>query len=272
MKGNSEFRFKKKYGQNFLIDKNIIKKIISASDIDNNTVVIEIGAGSGVLTKELSQEAKYVLAYEIDKTLAPILERNLEECKNVNLIFDDFLKRNIEEDLKCYEYKKLILVANLPYYITTPIIKKIIDDKLNIQKIIIMVQKEVAERFTASPKTREYNSLSIFIDYYFSVKKLFTVGRKAFIPIPNVDSAVISLIRRKTKKVIVLDEKIFFKLIRDSFRFKRKTLKNNLKGYNLKIIEDVLIKSNYSLNSRAEEIPLEIFAEITNSIVNTSKP
>ena len=180
MKGNSEFRFKKKYGQNFLIDKNIIKKIISASDIDNNTVVIEIGAGSGVLTKELSQEAKYVLAYEIDKTLAPILERNLEECKNVNLIFDDFLKRNIEEDLKCYEYKKLILVANLPYYITTPIIKKIIDDKLNIQKIIIMVQKEVAERFTASPKTREYNSLSIFIDYYFSVKNYLLLEEKLY--------------------------------------------------------------------------------------------
>lgn len=271
MKNSEKFRFKKRYGQNFLIDENIISKIINAAKIDDNTLVIEIGAGSGILTKALSKGAKHVLAYEIDKTLAPILEKKIKDIKNITLVYDDFLKRDVKADLNNYEYEKLILVANLPYYITTPIIKKIINDKLNVFNIVIMIQKEVAERLAASPKTKEYNSLSIFIDYYFDVRKLFAVERNSFVPVPKVESAVISLIKREEKKVKVTDEDAFLKLVRNSFRFKRKTLKNNLKEYDLNIIEDILAKNKYSLNSRAEEIPIEVFAEIANNIAKEEK-
>lgn len=266
MNNKCEFRFKKKYGQNFIIDNNIVTKIINAAEIDEETIVIEIGAGSGILTKALADKAEHVIAYEIDKTLEPLLEKNIKDRKNITLIYDDFLKRDVWSDLKSYKYDKLMLVSNLPYYITTPIIKKIISDNLNIAKIIIMIQKEVAERLSALPNTKEYNSLSIFIDYYYVVQKLFIVGRNSFVPSPKVDSAVISLTKREKTKVPVVDEKIFFKLIRDSFRFKRKTIKNNLREYNLNIVEKVLLKNNYSLSSRAEEIPIEAYAEIANNL------
>ena len=160
----NNFNFKKKFGQNFIIDKNIIESIIKKSEIDKETLVIEIGPGAGSLTSALGEVAKNVIAYEIDESVKPILEKNISS--NTKVIYDDFLKRNITEDIKEFEYKKLYVVANLPYYITTPIIIKLIEDRLDIDKIVVMVQKEVGNRFKAKPNTKEYNSLSIFLNYY----------------------------------------------------------------------------------------------------------
>ena len=257
------FNFKKKFGQNFIVDKNIIHSIISKSNIDKDTLVIEIGPGAGSLTTELDKVSGHVIAYEIDKTLKPILDKH--NLNNTTIIYEDFLKRNVEEDLKNYNYKKTYVVANLPYYITTPIIIKLIEDKLNVDKIVVMVQKEVGDRFKAKPKTKEYNSLTIFLNYYFTVEKLLDVSKNVFIPRPNVDSIVVAL-TKKENKIKVDNENIFFKLVRDAFKQKRKTLKNNLKGYNLEKVEEILKKYNLDLTVRAEALPIEIFAEIANNL------
>ena len=258
------FNFKKKFGQNFIVDKNIIHSIINKSNIDKNTLVIEIGPGAGSLTTELDKVSGHVIAYEIDKTLKPILEK--QNLNNTTIIYEDFLKRNIKEDLKQYNYQKNYVVANLPYYITTPIIIKLIEDKLDIDKIVVMVQKEVGNRFKAKPNTKEYNSLSIFLNYYYTVEKILDVSKNVFIPKPNVDSIVVSLTKRKTK-IKVDNEQIFFKLVKDAFKQKRKTLKNNLKNYNLEKVEEILKKHNLDLTVRAEALPTEIFAEIANNLI-----
>jgi len=257
------FKFKKKFGQNFIVDKNIIDNIINKAQIDKDTLVIEIGPGAGSLTNKLGEKAKNVLAYEIDQTVKPILEKNIHS--NTQIIYDDFLKRNVKEDLENYNYKKIYVVANLPYYITTPIIIKLIEEKLNVDKIVIMVQKEVGNRFKAKPNSKEYNSLSIYLNYYFNVNKLLDVSKNVFIPKPNVDSIVIEF-TKKQEKIYLKNEKIFFKLVKDSFKQKRKTLKNNLKEYNLEKIENVLKKYNLDLSVRAESISIEIFAEIANNL------
>lgn len=259
---DSNFNFKKKFGQNFIIDKNVIENIVKKADIDKNTLVIEIGPGAGSLTSKLGEVAKNVLAYEIDETVKPILEKNIHS--NTKIIYDDFLKRNVSEDIKDYEYEKLYVVANLPYYITTPIIIKLIEDKLDIDKIVVMVQKEVGNRFKAKPGTKEYNSLSIFLNYYFNVEKVLDVSKNVFIPKPNVDSIVVSL--TKKERIPLKNEEIFFTLIKDSFKQKRKTLKNNLKGYDLNKIEEILNKHGLDTSVRAEAIPIEIFIEIANSL------
>ena len=257
------FEFKKSLGQNFLTDKNILKKIVDVSDIKDNSLVIEIGPGSGNLTKEIAKISNKVLCYEIDKRLESILKENLKEFNNIDIIFDDFLKRNINKDLENYKYNNLYVIANLPYYITTPIIEKLINSKLNFKQITIMVQKEVGDRFAAIPKTKDYNSLTVYLNYYFNIKKEFIVSRNAFIPKPNVDSIVITL-KRKDKLLYLKDKDLFNKLLKDSFRYKRKTIKNNLNNYDLKKIEEILKNYNFNLTSRAEEIPLEIFVEIVN--------
>ena len=262
---NNSFKFKKNFGQNFIIDKNIIDNIILKSEIDKNTLVIEIGPGAGSLTTALAQSAKNVLCYEIDKTLEPILNENLNEYDNVDIVFQDFLQCDVKERVKNYTYEKLYVVANLPYYITTPIITKLIDDKVDVDKIVVMVQKEVGDRFKADPGSKDYSSLSIFLKYYFNINKILDVSRNVFMPKPNVDSIVVEFVKKKDK-VNVNNEALFFKLIRDSFTQKRKTLRNNLKGYNLEKIEDVLKKYNMDLSIRAEQVSIEIFADITNNL------
>jgi 16S rRNA (adenine1518-N6/adenine1519-N6)-dimethyltransferase len=261
----NNFSFKKHFGQNFLIDDNILNNIVDKALIDNDTLVIEIGPGAGALTSRLAEKAKNVIAYEIDNTLKALLNKTVDN-NNVEIIYDDFLKRNIENDLLKYEYKKLYVVANLPYYITTPIINKIIDDKLSVDKIVVMIQKEVADRFLAKPSSKQYNSLTIFINYFYNVSKLFLVSKNVFMPKPNVDSMVIQLDKRSIKKVNVLNEQLFFKLVRDSFSYKRKTLKNNLREYNLLKIEEALKKYNLDLNVRAEALSIDVFADIANNI------
>jgi len=259
----NNFSFKKKFGQNFIVDKNVINNIVNKSEVDKDTLVIEIGPGAGSLTYGLCQKAGFVLCYEIDKTLEKMLKENLNEFSNYIVIFDDFLKRNIKKDLQQYNYQKVYVVANLPYYITTPIIIKLIEDELNIDRIVVMVQKEVGDRFKALPGTKEYNSLSIYLNYFYSVKKILDVSRNVFIPKPNVDSIVVCFDKKK-EKLELKEEKLFFKLVRDSFSFKRKTLKNNLKNYDLEKIEKVLNKYNLDLSVRAESLSIEIFVEIAN--------
>ena len=262
-----DFNFKKKYGQNFLKDDSIPTKIVEHTNILPDSLVIEIGPGAGILTRKLAsnKNVKQVLAYEIDNTLEEVLDNNLLGFNNIDIIYDDFLNRNVKEDLNKYVYKNLYVVANLPYYITTPIIMKLIEDEINVEKMVIMVQKEVAERFSAKPKTKDYSSITVFLNYYFDIKKEFVVSKNCFIPKPSVDSMVISLNKTKNN-YSVKDKNVFFGLVRDSFKFKRKNIRNNLKNYNLNKIEEVLNKYHLDLNVRAECLPIDIFIDISNNL------
>ena len=248
------FNLKKMYGQNFIIDENIINNIITLSNIDEDTLVIEIGPGAGSLTYKLSKFSKNVLCYEIDETLKELLLDNLKDISNVDIKFCDFLKADVMSDIKKYNYEKLYVVANLPYYITTPIIIKFIEEEIPVDKIVVMVQKEVGDRFKAKPNSKEYNSLSIYLNYYFDIKKILDVSRNVFIPKPNVDSIVLEL-TKKENRFKLNNSKLFFKLVKDSFNQKRKTLKNNLKDYNLDII-----------NVRAEQLSIDVFVAIANHL------
>lgn len=259
------FSFKKKFGQNFIIDENIIDSILKNIELTPDAMVIEIGPGAGSLTYKLSKYAKKVLCYEIDTSLKSILEENLCTCSNVDIVYDDFLKRDIQKDLKNYSFNKLYVVANLPYYITTPILVKFIEEQVPAEKMVFMVQKEVGDRFKAKPKTKDYGSLTVYLNYYFDVRKVIQVSKNVFLPKPNVDSIVIEF-KRKEKLLFLKNEDLFFKLVRDSFSQKRKTIKNNLKGYDLEKIEKVLQTNAFSLTSRAEELSLEIFVEIANAL------
>lgn len=259
-----EHNFKKKFGQNFLTDKNIINKIISVSNIKNNSLIIEIGPGSGSLTRELIKYGQ-VLAYEIDTELRKTLDNEFSNTSNIEIIYDDFLNRNIKKDLEKYKYNNLYVIANLPYYITTPIIIKLIEEKINLEKMVIMVQKEVGERFSAKVGTKDYSSITIFLNYYYNIKQEFIVSKNSFIPKPKVDSVILSL-TKKQEKYKVKNEEIFFKLVKDSFKYKRKTLKNNLKNYNFSKIEEVLLKNNKKTDVRAEALSIEDFIEISNNL------
>ena len=254
----TKHNFKKKYGQNFINDKSIIKRIVSAVPLQEDDLVIEIGPGAGIMTKKLVDKCS-VLAYEIDKDLEKILLNNVNSNR-LNVIWDDFLNRNVLDDLNNYKYNHLYIIANLPYYITTPIITKIIQEKVNPSRIVVMVQKEVADRFSSLPGTKEYGSITVYLNYHFNIKKLFNVSRNSFYPKPNVDSAVISLEPNEINSNI--DENDFFEFVRDAFQHKRKTIKNNLYMYNLDKIDVILKKHGYSLTSRAEQIPLDVFIEL----------
>lgn len=259
------FSLKKKFGQNFIIDENVINSIIDKSKIDKDTLVIEVGPGAGSLTYKLGISAKNVICYEIDTTLENVLKENTRDLNNVKVIYQDFLKANVLDDIKSYEYKKLYFVANLPYYITTPIIIKIIEDCIPVDKMVFMVQKEVGNRFKALPGSKEYGSLSVYLNYYFDVKKILDISRHVFMPEPNVDSIIVEF-SKKENLLPVKNEEVFFKLIRDSFTQKRKTLRNNLKGYNLEKVEEVLNRHNLDLSVRAEQLSTEIFIEIANNL------
>lgn len=261
----NSFYLKKQFGQNFIVDENIINNIIDKSGLNKDIMVIEIGPGAGSLTYKLAKNAKEVLCYEIDTTLENILKENLNGVSNVNVIFKDFLKADVKEDLKKYSFEKLYVVANLPYYITTPIIMKIIEENLPVDKIVVMVQKEVGNRFKASPNSKDYNSLSIYLNYYYEVTKLMDISRNIFIPKPNVDSIIVSFTKRK-RGFGVNNENLFFKLVKDAFKQKRKNLRNNLKDYNLEIIEKVLKNMNLDLNARAESLSIEQFVELANAL------
>jgi len=258
-------KFKKKFGQNFLKDSNIVKRTVDVCEFDSNSLVIEVGPGGAILTKELALRAKNVLAYEVDTDLMDELSKKLENYDNVDVIFQDFLTANIESDISNYQYNSLYFVSNVPYYITTPIIMKLIESKLPFKKIVMMVQKEVGDRFTASFGNREYGSITVLLNYYYIIKKEFNVSRKQFIPEPNVDSVVISFTERKDKPFLK-DSLFFEKILRDSFHFKRKNIRNNLKKYDLKIVSEVLSKYGFDLTARAEMLSVDVFVDLANSL------
>lgn len=261
----NDFKFKKKFGQNFIVDQNVIDKIIEKSCIDKDTMVIEIGPGAGSLTYKLACVSRNVLCYEVDASLKEILADNLKDYTNVFVKYEDFLKADIISDISGYNYDKLYVVANLPYYITTPIIMKIIEDKIDVDKIVVMVQKEVGDRFKAVPGSRDYSSLSVYLNYYFDVTKLMDVSKNIFIPKPNVDSIVVEF-RKKNKMFELKNKDLFFKIVRDSFRQKRKNIRNNLKDYDLNIIENILNKYGYDLSVRAENLSIDIFVDLSNNL------
>ena len=249
---------KKSLGQNFLIDKNIINKIVNEIPAKDNDLIIEIGPGKGALTKNLINKNAYVLCYELDTDLKDILD-DLESNK-VKIIYKDFLKTNILDDVDISKYDNIFIVGNLPYYITTPIIEHVIASKIKYNKFTIMIQKEVADRFLALPGNKAYGYMTLVIDYYFDIKRVCNVARNSFRPIPNVDSTVVNLIPKNNKNNI--NEEKYFSFLKDCFNQKRKTLKNNLKSYDWEIIEDVLKSNNYSESVRAEQIPEHLFIDI----------
>lgn len=260
-----KFEYKKSLGQNFINDDNIIKKMVNGVDIDKNTLVVEIGPGAGVLSKEIITKSKFSILYEIDTRLEDILASKLRDYDNYKIIFNDFLKEDIKDEIIKYDYDKLYVVANLPYYITTPIIEKLIND-VSPDKIIIMIQKEVADRFCAKVGGKEYGYITAYLNYYYDIKKMFDVSRNCFTPKPNVDSAIISMSKRN-RDVLVKDGAYFNKFIKDCFKFKRKTLKNNLKGYDLSVVNNVLSKYGFDLTTRAENINVDVFVEIANELL-----
>ena len=262
---NNKFNFKKALGQNFLKDNNIIHNIVDSADIDKDTLVIEIGPGGGAITSKLVPLAGFTILYETDGRLESHLNDLLEQYDNYKLIIGDFLKTSLKDDLSKYNYSKVYVVANLPYYITTPIIMKFIDDNVLPDKLVIMVQKEVASRLSSSINSKDYGSLTVFLNYYYDISKLFDVSKNCFVPKPNVDSAVICM-KLKKKRRKIKDIELFKKLVKDSFRYKRKNLRNNLSNYDLKNINDVLSKYGYDLTCRAENLSLDVFVDIVNEL------
>lgn len=264
-----QFEFKKSLGQNFLNDKNVIHKIVESAGIDKDTMVIEIGPGGGAITELMVPKAGHALLYEADGRLEGHLKQLLNGNDNYDIIIGDFLKADLKNDLSNFSYEKKYVVANLPYYITTPIIMKFVEERIMPDKFVIMVQKEVAYRLAASVGSRDYGSLTVFLNYYYDIKRLFDVSRNCFTPKPNVDSAIV-LMSLKKDRLKVLDMNLFERLVRDSFLYKRKTLRNNLKKYNLEIIENVLRKYGFDLGVRAEKLKLEVFVDVANELTRNS--
>ena len=205
------------------------------------------------------------MAYEIDMDLKEELTRKLQDYSNVNILFQDFLTSDLSSDLSNFSYQKLYFISNVPYYITTPIMMKIMDSHLDFQKICMMVQKEVGDRFSAKPGSREYGSISVFLNYFYNVKKEFFVSRKEFVPVPKVDSVVVSFEKREHLQPLK-NQDLFFSIVRDSFQFKRKNIRNNLKKYDLDVVLSVLRRYGFDLSVRAEQLSVDIFVEIANAL------
>ncbi|WP_315116738.1 16S rRNA (adenine(1518)-N(6)/adenine(1519)-N(6))-dimethyltransferase RsmA [uncultured Clostridium sp.] len=260
------FKFTKSLGQNFLIDDGVLKDIVKGAEVDKEDFVIEIGPGVGTLTKELLKEAKKVLAIELDSDLIPILKEELKDFPNFEIINKDVLKIDFNDLLK--EEESVKLVANLPYYVTTPIISSLLKGNHKFKSLTIMIQKEVADRIAAEPNTKEYGSLSLLVQYYCDVKTVRKVSPASFIPRPKVDSIVIRLDRLDKPRVDVKDEELFFKIIRSSFNMRRKTLWNALKslGINKDLLEEALQNVNIDSKRRGETLSIEEFANLANNI------
>lgn len=252
---------KKKYGQNFLIDQTVLEKISNSVLACENDLIIEIGPGKGALTTKLATKLSNIVAYEIDRDLIPILNKLKLEKLNVKNI--DFLKTDITNDIKNINYEKLFIVGNLPYYITTPILEHIIKSNIKHESVTIMVQLEVANRFLAEPKTKNYGYFTVYLQHFYKIKRLVNVKNTSFDPAPKVESAVIQLVPKENIKDLNED---FFNFIKECFKEKRKTLKNNLRNYNLEIIKNILIKNNLNSQARAEECSEEIFIQIYENL------
>ncbi|SDD66692.1 16S rRNA (adenine1518-N6/adenine1519-N6)-dimethyltransferase [Terribacillus halophilus] len=266
-----DFSFKKSLGQNFLIDTNILRNIIHHAGVTENTGAIEIGPGMGALTEQLAIAADKVLAFEIDQRLLPILEDTLSPYDNVKVVNEDILKADVQQEMQQYfGDQKIKIVANLPYYITTPILMNLLTRNLPISSITVMIQKEVADRMAAAPNTKSYGSLSLAIQYYTEAAVVMTVPKTAFMPQPNVDSAVLHLELRKEPPVHVEDEKFFFDLIQASFGQRRKTLRNNLNRqfasrFSKEELEDIMSAAGIDGTRRGESLTMAEFASLANT-------
>lgn len=263
---------KKQYGQNFLLDENVLNNIITNAKINKDSFVIEIGPGLGFLTNYLSKNANNVLCYEIDSEMVEVIKsRNYE---NVDIEFKDFLKANINEDIKKYNKNNLevVLVANLPYYITTPILLKILEETSCVNRMVVMMQKEVALRICGKPSTKDYNSLSVLIQYFTNPKYLFTVKPGSFYPEPGVDSAVIEIKYKDEIDSVATDLNYFLKFNRNIFAQRRKTLMNNLqKAYSYKKEDmlNILENKNISSTIRSEALSVEEIVDLANTFYQT---
>ena len=268
------FSFKKSFGQNFLTDTNILQKIVDTAEIDDQVNVIEIGPGIGALTEFLAERAAQVMAFEIDHRLVPILADTLRDFDNVTVVNEDILKVDLAQHIQNFKNPDLPIkvVANLPYYITTPILMHLIESGIPFSEFVVMMQKEVADRISAKPNTKAYGSLSIAVQYYMTAKVAFIVPRTVFVPAPNVDSAILKMVRRPEPAVAVEDEKFFFKVSKASFTHRRKTLWNNLTGYFGKTdeIKDKLTKAldqaGLFPSVRGEALGLEEFASLADAL------
>lgn len=270
------FTFKKSLGQNFLTDLNILNNIIEAADLNEESHVIEVGPGIGALTEQLARHSQQVLAFEIDQRLLPVLKDTLSPYSNVTVVNQDVLKADVAQ-IAAETFSSLDnikVVANLPYYITTPIMMSFLESELPVAEMIVMMQKEVAERIIANPGSKAYGSLSIAIQYYMEASIAFIVPKTAFVPQPNVDSAILKLVRRLEPRVAVHSEQHFFELVRASFTQRRKTLWNNLIGFYGKTpeqkekIRQALEITNIEPSRRAETLSLEEFADLSNVLVS----
>lgn len=266
------FAFQKKFGQNFLIDSNVLENIVGAAEITKDDFVLEIGPGIGTMTQYLCEAARQVVAVEIDKMLIPILEDTLSEYDNVEVINQDVLKVDIKSLTEEKNGGKPIkVVANLPYYITTPIIMGLFESGVPIESITIMVQKEVADRMQTGPGSKDYGALSLAVQYYADAKVMLNVSASCFMPKPNVDSAVIKLTRHTTPTVDVKDEGLMFKIIRASFNQRRKTLVNGLKNSSeLSFSKEEIVEAIAAIGKpetiRGEALTLQEFAELSNKL------
>ena len=262
------FSIKKNLGQNFLTDINVIDEIIKGSLITDNSLVVEIGPGIGVLTNEVSKIAKKVIAIEIDKKLIPILNDIFEDLDNVEVINDDILKTNINDIINKQEgITNVRIIGNLPYYITTPIIMKLLEDKVEADSITVMMQKEVASRIAANPGDKDCGAITYAVNYYSSVSKICNVSKNVFYPMPNVDSTVLRMDIHKEKKYNVKYEEMFFKCIKAGFGQRRKTLLNSLSSlreFSKDDIKKALEETDVDFNRRAETLSIEEFSKISN--------
>ena len=264
------FKFSKSLGQNSLIDTNVIDRILEGARVQEGDYVIEVGPGIGTLTKEMGRTAEKVVAIEIDKTLIPILEETLADFPNIEVINQDILKVDVQELVK----EKLNggpvkLIANLPYYITTPIVMKFLEEDIPVTDIVVMVQKEVADRMNAQPNSKDYGALSVAVQYYCDTEIVAKAPRHMFMPQPNVDSTVIGLHVREEKKYNVDNEDIFFKTVKASFGQRRKTLLNSLGGLSFLSKDQIKIalqEANIDEKRRGETLSIEEFASLSNAV------
>ena len=267
------FSFKKSLGQNFLTEPNILANIVAAADLSEPTNVVEVGPGIGALTEHLARSAEEVLAFEIDQRLIKVLDETMSPYPNVTVINEDVLKADLVGQTHAHFKKELPLkvVANLPYYITTPIMMHFLESELDVAEMVVMMQKEVADRITAKPSTKAYGSLSIAVQYYMAASVAFIVPKTAFVPQPNVDSAIIKLTKRDKPAVSVLNEALFFKLTKAAFNQRRKTLWNNMLALYGKeddareMITAALTTAGIDPKRRGETLSLQEFADLTNA-------
>ncbi len=269
-----DFQCTKSLGQNFLLDKNIVDKIVKSAQLTEADTVIEVGPGMGVLTQELARIAKKVIAVEIDGRLIPILEKTLKDYDNVTIVHQDILKVNLNnlidnEGYGCNPCGKICFVANLPYYITSAIIMKVLEQEIPFQSMTVMMQKEVALRIMAKPGTKDYGALTVMVQYYCQAVSVTNVAKEVFFPVPKVDSTVLQLVRRQQPSVPVANKKLFFQTVKQGFAQRRKTLGNTMagfQGFSKEDMKNLLLRCRIDPQRRGETLSIEEFALLAHTI------